>query len=200
MSLITTADWDPVRESYGLLPALVGTLAISALALTLAAFLAISFVAVAYEFLPPRAAVVLGTTMRLGSRRRRSAVAIRRMCSTVVHKEINFCGLQWNMYQATSARYLVEYLKPVLKRYGVEGPWSIFSRVRVPGRGAHLDERFAVYAIEGEYLQMESPEGVVPAFRFVLGTVGDRWGLMSAPAKSLTGVWAWILAPPPTST
>ncbi|ABO09291.1 hypothetical protein [Pyrobaculum calidifontis] len=84
----------------------------------------------------------------------------------------------YDMYQATSARYLVEYLKPVLKRYGVEGPWSIFSRVRVPGRGAHLDERFAVYAIEGEYLQMESPEGVVPAFRFVLGTVGDRWVLM----------------------
>jgi len=65
LSLITTADWDPVRESYGLLPALVGTLVISALALTLAAFLAISFVAVTYEFLPPRAAVVLGTAMDL---------------------------------------------------------------------------------------------------------------------------------------
>jgi len=84
----------------------------------------------------------------------------------------------FDMHQATSARYLVEYLKPVLKRYGVEGSWSIFSRVRVPGRGAHLGERFAVYAVEGDYLQVESPEGVVPAARFVLGTSGDRWVLM----------------------
>jgi len=76
------------------------------------------------------------------------------------------------------AASLHEYIRGVVERYGVEGSWSIFSRVRVPGRGAHLGERFAVYAVEGDYLQVESPEGVVPAFRFVLGTSGDRWVLM----------------------
>jgi len=64
-SLITSASWDPNSESYGLLPAIVGTLVISALAVTLAAFLAISFVAVVYELLPPKAASLLGTTMDL---------------------------------------------------------------------------------------------------------------------------------------
>jgi len=76
------------------------------------------------------------------------------------------------------AASLHEYIRGVAERYGVEGSWSIFSRVRIPGRGAHLDERFAVYAVEGDFLQVESPEGVVPAFRFVLGTSGDRWVLL----------------------
>ncbi|MFN3804548.1 MAG: phosphate ABC transporter permease subunit PstC [Pyrobaculum sp.] len=51
-SLLITAGWDPPREEYGLLPAIVGTLATSAVAIAIAMPLAISVAVVINEMLP----------------------------------------------------------------------------------------------------------------------------------------------------
>jgi len=74
--------------------------------------------------------------------------------------------------------YPVDYASGVAYLYGLSGRWTLVDELRVPGRGAHLGERFAVYAVEGEYLQMESPWGLDFAINVVLGTVGGRWVLM----------------------
>jgi len=74
--------------------------------------------------------------------------------------------------------YPVDYASGVAYLYGLDGRWTLVDELRVPGRGGHLGERFAVYAVEGEYLQMESPWGLDFAVNVVLGTVGGRWVLM----------------------
>lgn len=52
VNLLTTARWDPPREEYGLLPAIVGTLITSAVAIIIAMPLAISIAVVINEMLP----------------------------------------------------------------------------------------------------------------------------------------------------
>ncbi|MFN7106277.1 MAG: phosphate ABC transporter permease subunit PstC, partial [Pyrobaculum sp.] len=63
--LLTTASWDPPREEYGLLPAIVGTLATSALAITIAMPLAISIAVVINELMPPFLKSILGSLIDL---------------------------------------------------------------------------------------------------------------------------------------
>ncbi len=50
--LLTTAGWDPPREEYGLLPAIIGTLITSAVAIAIAVPLAISIAVTINEMLP----------------------------------------------------------------------------------------------------------------------------------------------------
>jgi len=74
--------------------------------------------------------------------------------------------------------YPVAYAGGVAYLYGLKSWGDLTDELRVPGRGGHLGERFAVYAVEGEYLQMESPWGLDFAINVVLGTVGGRWVVM----------------------
>ena len=73
---------------------------------------------------------------------------------------------------------LMRYMLGLVRRYRVRSSPSIFSSVVLPGRGGLLGERFSVYLVEGDYLQVETPWGVDFALNFVLGTYQGRWVLM----------------------
>ena len=75
-------------------------------------------------------------------------------------------------------RYPMDYTSPLAELYGVEGGGYITKAFKAPGRGGLLGERFSVYLVEGDYLQVETPWGVDFALNFVLGTYQGRWVLM----------------------
>ena len=54
LSFLFTSDWDPVREHFGVLPAIVGTLLTSAIALVIATPLALGVAIYVSEFAPAR--------------------------------------------------------------------------------------------------------------------------------------------------
>ncbi|MEM1598513.1 MAG: phosphate ABC transporter permease subunit PstC [Pyrobaculum sp.] len=64
-ALFTTAEWDPVREKYGLAQAIVGTLITSAIALGIAMPLAVGAAVTINEFLPPRLARLFASLVDL---------------------------------------------------------------------------------------------------------------------------------------
>lgn len=64
-ALFTTAEWDPVREKYGLAQAIVGTLITSAIALGIAMPLAVGAAVTINEFLPPRVARLFASLVDL---------------------------------------------------------------------------------------------------------------------------------------
>ena len=130
------------------------------------------------------------------SRRRPADVGRRHLCPPVVAKGGRPARVVWSTRYpdvavfpddvaeidpgsvSATQYYPVDYANGVAYLYGLSGGWTLVDELRVPGRGAHLGERFAVYAVEGEYLQMESPWGLDFAVNVVLGTVGGRWVLM----------------------
>jgi len=63
--LVVSAEWNPPREAYGLLPALLGTLLTSAVAIAIAVPLALSAAVAITEFLPGLLREVVGSLMDL---------------------------------------------------------------------------------------------------------------------------------------
>jgi phosphate transport system permease protein len=65
LGFITGTDWDPVKDIYGALPFIVGTLAASAIAIVLAAPVGILTAIYLAELAPPRVAIPLTFTIEL---------------------------------------------------------------------------------------------------------------------------------------
>ena len=67
LGLLASAVWDPTREVYGILPAIVGTLTISATALMIAAPLAICLAVSINEFFPEKLRAIMSTLTDLSA-------------------------------------------------------------------------------------------------------------------------------------